>query len=133
MDKDLFTMFITNRVKDSKVDFSKESPKIRIETVNTLFKILIGVYGKSFSEQFDSDHVRDLWLNGLLVFTKEEIAGGLELLMKEANPYPPNLIKFIKYCNDAKPNKKLKINNGLPKLRKSTNKNEVTITEKKDI
>ena len=125
IDKDFFSLFIKNRINSSDVDLSGENPKERVKTINTLFKILIGMYGKSFSEQFCSSDVKDIWFNGLLVFSKEEIAKGLEYLMQDPSPYAPNLVQFIAACNKGNNKKNNKNNiNSLPKLKRKK-KNEL--------
>lgn len=102
IDQELFNMFIKNRISNSNVDFSKESRNERFLVVNTLFKIMIGTYGEMFARQFDNQYSRDIWFNSLLVFSKEDISNGIELMMQDVQfTAVPNLKKFIQYCTDA--------------------------------
>lgn len=103
IDQDLFNKFIQNRLNSSEVDLANEDPVERLKVVNTLFKIMIGIYGSGFANQYDNKYTKDIWFNALLVFTKDEIANGIELMLqdKEFNSIP-NLKKFIFYCDEAK-------------------------------
>lgn len=129
IDQELFNKFIQNRVKNSSVDFSKEDHKRRFVVINTLFKIMIGTYGEVFTRQFDNQYSKDIWFNGLLVFSVDEIADGIELMFQDVKFVgTPNLKKFIQYCTDAAEGKnyiKEKVERAealrLPKLKKGQN------------
>ena len=116
-DMEMIQDFIKNRVEASPVDFSKENPKERLKVINTLFKIFISVYGRQFIDQYDNDFSRDIWFNALLEFTKEDIAGGIEAVLKDEYVTAPNLKKFIICCRNYK---KVKTNR-LPTLVKGKN------------
>lgn len=102
IDQELFSRFIQNRVANSKVDFTKENTKERFVVINTLFKIMIGTYGEMFARQFDNQYSKDIWFNALLVFSTEDIANGIELMLQDTKfTSVPHLKKFIQYCTDA--------------------------------
>jgi hypothetical protein len=103
IDKDLFNKFVKNRLDNSDVDLANEDPTERFKIINTLFKIMIGIYGSGFANQYDNKPAKDIWFNALLVFTRDQIADGIELMLqdKEFNSVP-NLKKFIFYCDEAK-------------------------------
>lgn len=103
IDKDLYDRFINNRVNNSDVDFEREDPTERAKTINTLFKILMGIYGSGFSNQYDNNVARDVWFNALLVFSIENIGDGIELMLQDKEfKSIPNLKRFIFYCDEAK-------------------------------
>lgn len=100
--QDFLNKFIQNRLDSSDVDFFNEDPNERLKVINTLFKIIIGIHGKAFAEQYDNHYAKDVWFNGLLLFSIDEIANGLELMMQDEFVGSPNLRKFIQYCTEAK-------------------------------
>lgn len=116
--EDLIRTLIQNRVKTSKVDFSKENTKERLKVVNTLFKVFISIYGKQFAEQYDNDFSKDIWFNALLVFEIEQIAEGIELVLQDEYVTAPNLKRFMLYCSQGKKKEKTK---RLPRLVKGKN------------
>lgn len=119
-DMELIQKIIQNRVKTSTVDFKKENPKDRLKIVNTVFKVFIGIYGRQFAEQYDNDFAKDIWFNALLVFDKEQIAEGIELVLQDEYVTAPNLKRFMLYCSQSKKKKKAQ-NLKLPKLIKGKN------------
>lgn len=119
-DIDLIQMLIKKRVQTSKVDFSKENGKDRLKVVNTVFKIFIGIYGRQFADQYDNDFAKDIWFNALLVFDKEQIAEGIELVLQDEYVTAPNLKRFMVYCAQGKKQQKAK-SNKLPRLVKGKN------------
>lgn len=126
IDQDFFAKFVNNRVANSTADLANEDPKKRLKLMNTLFKILIGTYGRHFAEQFDNNYSKDIWLNALLIFKRDDISNGLELMFQDPNfNSSPNLKKFISYCEEARngknyiqEKKKLAESQKLPKLKK---------------
>jgi hypothetical protein len=132
IDQDFFNKFVQNRVENSNADLINEDPKERVKLINTLFKMLIGMYGRNFADQFDNPYAKEIWLNALLVFKKEDIAKGLDLMLQDPNfQSAPNLKKFILYCDDAqngkdyiKEKKRIRDAQKLPKLKKLKTNNK---------
>lgn len=133
IDKDLFNRFVKNRVENSDVDLTNEDPKERLKTINTLFKIMIGIYGTGFANQFDNNVAKEIWFNALLVFKTDEIANGIELMLQDKEfKSIPNLKRFIFYCDEAKSGKNYfkdahnKIERGrMPKLKAESIKQNI--------
>lgn len=119
-DIELIQNIIKNRVKTSAIDFSKENPKDRLKVLDTVFKVFIAMYGRQFSEQYDNDFTRDIWFNALLVFNKEQIAEGIELVLQDEYVTAPNIKRFMVYCAQSSKNKKAK-SKKLPRLIKGKN------------
>lgn len=103
IDHEFFNQFVSNRIKNTSANLAEENPKERVKTIHTLFKMMIGTYGKYFADQFDNSVAREVWLNGLLIYKKEHISSGFELMLQDPSfNSTPNLKKFLSYCEDAK-------------------------------
>lgn len=67
--------------------------------INGLFKELVGLYGASFTRQWqalDPEEMKRIWLRELADFTSEEISRGLQAC--RAREFPPTVPEFRNLC-----------------------------------
>ena len=108
-----------SRLEKTKEPITKERKIEHLLVVNTLFKIFLGTYGRQFAEQYDNNFTKDLWFTSLIPYSKIQITKAIEAVLNDEFVTPPNLKKFITYCEKTEQ----KNNGRLPRLKIGVNTN----------
>ncbi len=66
---------------------------------------MLELYGRQWEISYGhvDGVVFPVWRDGLAQHTPLEIKAGLDAVIAEGNEFPPNLIKFLRLCRNAKP------------------------------
>ena len=57
-------------------------------------------YGEALNNKNELTDAANIWLNGLIDLSTDQIKHGLDVMLKAGDEWPPSMPQFVKMCKD---------------------------------